>query len=376
MSTKYCKIVTLHGFTREAIAMESYSLRNLSKQQKENFYQSKYDYYRVFNTGLIIVATIVYLSYFFTDCGIFGRFAYETVFSRLLILVPFFAYLILSKRVRNYRIMVPCSYLMIHAIIWFTDWSTYLLPDRQHAITGMVIMNLIFVCAGFCAPLKYSIPAHAFMVVDIAVADLFIHYDNIQMMYLFNIPCIVAVCAMHYLMQRVYLEQYITKGKLQSMVVLDQLTEVYNRNIMKEISNVSTGELVFPHNADVSVMLMDIDFFKNVNDRYGHEAGDKVLVSLAQILKTMVRVTDYVIRWGGEEFLIIMPGCPLERALEIAEKIRQKVEQDENGICRITVSIGVSCYQGGDYHTVISEADEAMYQAKNRGRNCVVPYSS
>lgn len=91
---------------------------------------------------------------------------------------------------------------------------------------------------------------------------------------------------MHYLMQRVYLEQYITKGKLQSMVVLDQLTEVYNRNIMKEISNVSTGELVFPHNTDVSVMLMDIDFFKNVNDRYGHEAGDKVLVSLAQILKT------------------------------------------------------------------------------------------
>lgn len=71
-----------------------------------------------------------------------------------------------------------------------------------------------------------------------------------------------------------------------------------------------------------------------------------------------------------------MPGCSLEHALDVAEKIRKKVEQDENGVCRITVSIGVSCYQGGDYHTVISEADEAMYQAKNRGRNCVVPYSS
>lgn len=354
--------------------MDSLSVKNLTKKQQEDFYQSKYDYYRTFNIGLIVVSVLSYLSFFFTDCGIYGRFAYETLLSRLIILVPFAIYLFLAKRVRNYRIMVFGSYLMIHMIIWCTDWATYLLPDRQHAITGMVIMNLIFVCAGFCAPFKYSVVAHGFMVVDIAIANLFIHYENLQMMYMFNLPCVIAVCAMHYLMQRVYLEQYLTKGKLQSMVVLDQLTEAYNRNKLKEISDSHTNELTFPQDMDVSVLLMDIDYFKKINDRFGHEAGDRVLVHLAKSLKEVVRAADYVIRWGGEEFLVIMPGCPFDEAVHVAEKIRAKVEQSENGVCKVTVSIGVSCYRGGDYHTVIGEADEAMYRAKNRGRNCVVKH--
>ena len=124
--------------------------------------------------------------------------------------------------------MVPVYYLMIHIIIWLTDWSTYLLPDRQHAISGMIIMNLIFVC--------------------------------------------------------------------------------------------------------------------------------------------------YIIRWGGEEFLILMPGCEINQAVRVAEKIRESVENGENEVCKITLSIGVAAYEGGVYHDVIKKADEAMYQAKKGGRKQVVLY--
>lgn len=356
--------------------MGKYSIKDLTKEQQEKMFQSKYNYYRTFNTGLIVVSVVAYLSFFFTDCGIFGRFAYETLLSRLFILLPFTLYMILAKKITNYRIMVVCSYLMIHIIIWCTDWATYLLPDRQFAITGMVICNLIFVCAGFCAPFKYSIIAHPLLLLDIAIADRFIHYDNLSMMYMFNIPCIIAVCVMHHLLQQVYLEQYITKEKLQNLVVLDQLTEVFNRNKLKEISNPVTKELSFPRDMEISVLLMDIDFFKKVNDQYGHETGDKVLTQLARTLKSIVRATDYVIRWGGEEFLVIMPGCPVSQATEIAENIRKQVEESDNGICKITLSIGVSSYRGGDYHDVIKEADTAMYQAKNTGRNRIVQYKA
>ena len=352
--------------------MDHYSLKQLSKAEKKALFQTKYDYYRMFNTGLIVVSVVSYLTFFFTDCGIFGRFAHETLLPRTIILVPFLVYLIMAAHIQNYRIMVFSSYLMIHIIIWCTDWATYLLPDRQYAMSGMIIMNLIFVCAGFCAPFSYSLIAHTLLVVDIAIANLFIHYDNLSMMYLFNVPCILAICVMHYLMQRIFLEHYFTKEKLQNMVVLDQLTEVYNRNILKEISNSSNNKLTFQDGIPVSALLMDLDFFKKVNDRYGHEAGDTVLIHLAKTVKNQVRATDYVIRWGGEEFLVLMPGCPMEQAVRIAEKIRETIQDSDSGVCNITVSIGVAEYAGGDYHQLIKDADEAMYKAKSNGRNRVV----
>lgn len=352
--------------------MEKYTLAKLSKEERRDFYQSKYEYYRSFNTRMIIVSVLAYISFFFTDCGIFERFALETLLSRTIVIVPFVGYLLLDRKIKDYRIMVSSSYLMIHIIIWCTDWATYLLPDRQFAIAGMIIMNLIFVCAGFAAPFKYSMLAHMFLLADIAVANLFIHYENLEMMYMFNVPCIIAVGAMHHMMQGVYLEQYLTKSKLERLVVHDQLTEVHNRNILKSISDSNSGELVAMAGLDVSMLLLDIDFFKKVNDTYGHEAGDKVLIYLTQILKSTVRLTDYVIRWGGEEFLIIMPGCATDQAVRIAEKIREKVEVSDNGICKVTISIGVASYCGGDYHVAIKNADEALYKAKESGRNKVV----
>lgn len=353
--------------------MDKRNLKDFSKEERRAFYQSKYEYYALFMARLVTVSFFAYLSFFVTDCMILGHFSYETLLSRVIIILPFTIYFILAKKVKDYRIMVPVTYLMIHIIIWCTDWATYLLPDRKFAVPGMIIMNLIFVCAGFGSPLLYSIIAHAFMLVDIGVADLFIHYEDLEMMYLFNLPCIVAICLMHHMMQKVYMEQYLTRQQLEHLVVYDQLTKVNNRNKLKELSNLS-GEMVVFSDIDVSMLLIDIDFFKQVNDRYGHEAGDVVLVHLAKILKETVRVTDYVIRWGGEEFLLILPGCKVLQAYHIGEKIRKKVEESDSGICPITISVGVARHCGGDYHDTIKKADEALYKAKAAGRNCVIMY--
>lgn len=352
-------------------------MANLAQLKKENrlgFYQSKYEYYKNFMRGLIIVSSMAYIAFFLTDCQLFGRFATETVIPRLFILIPLFGYLTLHKKIHDYRIMVPVSYLMIHIIIWCTDWATYLLPDRQYASEGMIVMNLIFVYAGFCAPFWYSTIAHSIILLDIIVADMFIHYENVGMMILFNLPCVVAVCSMHRIMEKVYLDHYLVSQKLENLVVHDQLTGVYNRNKLQELSTPDGEQLIFQKELPVSIFIIDIDFFKKVNDKYGHEAGDSVLVHMAQTLKNSVRSSDYVIRWGGEEFVIIVPGCKAECGVKVAEKIRKNVEESDNGICPITVSIGVAIYQGGNYHDTVEKADMALYEAKSRGRNRVEEY--
>ena len=348
-------------------------MKEFTKEERRIFFQSKYDYYKDFMICLVTVSMVTYLFFFVTDCMIVGGFAYITLLSRIIVVVPYGIYLVLFRRIKDYRIMVPITYLMIHIIVWCTDWVTYLLPNRQFEIPGMIVMNLIFLCAGFGSPLLYSIIGQALFMIDIGVAHMFIQYQDLVMMYLFNFPCIVAMCVIHNMMQRVYMEQYLTRQQLEHLVVHDQLTKVNNRNKLKELSNLR-GEMVVFSDIAVSMLLVDIDYFKLVNDKFGHEAGDVVLVHLAKVLKETVRITDYVIRWGGEEFLVILPGCAAEQAIRIAEKLRMKVEESDSGVCPITISVGVAEHFGGDYHATIKKADEALYMAKDAGRNRVVLY--
>lgn len=127
----------------------------------------------------------------------------------------------------------------------------------------------------------------------------------------------------------------------------------------------------------VSLMLMDLDHFKQLNDSRGHDAGDKVLQAFADILRQELRAQDLVARWGGEEFLVIMPQCTVSDALKTAERLRVALEtyrgkSSDGADFEATVSIGVTdLRQGDDAVTAVSRADRAMYQSKELGRNRV-----
>ena len=155
----------------------------------------------------------------------------------------------------------------------------------------------------------------------------------------------------------------------------DKLTGVYNRNKLNEISNPDTEEFNFPRDTKVGILLGDIDFFKKINDNYGHEVGDIILQHVASIIKQTVRSSDLVIRWGGEEFIIIVLGCTSEAIVNLAERIRQNIEESDTGICPVTISIGTTMYEGGNYHDCVEQADIALYKAKKAGRNKVVRYT-
>ena len=159
---------------------------------------------------------------------------------------------------------------------------------------------------------------------------------------------------------------------LRNLIVKDSLTDLYNRRYcnqnLKNISEqyIKTGE---PY----TLAIADIDFFKKVNDTYGHTAGDEVLVSVAQIMKKSMAGKGFAARWGGEEFLLVYTGCDMETTLTylemLVEAIREmRVEYDDKAI-KITISIGVATGNGDSVDKVLCTADDRLYHAKKEGRD-------
>jgi len=122
------------------------------------------------------------------------------------------------------------------------------------------------------------------------------------------------------------------------------------------------------------MIVFDIDHFKKVNDTYGHSAGDYVLKTIADIVRKTIRKIDYLVRWGGEEFVIIPSETNLEKAHALAERIRKITESYKfDTVGKVTISMGVTEFEEGDTgDSFIKRADDAMYKAKEKGRNRVV----
>ncbi len=124
----------------------------------------------------------------------------------------------------------------------------------------------------------------------------------------------------------------------------------------------------------MSLVMVDVDFFKKINDTYGHGVGDKVLVNISELFLSLLRDEDIVCRWGGEEFVILLPSANLKDALSLAEKLRGRIEMMEiETVHKVTASFGVTQVRvDDDLKSAVDRADSALYRAKNAGRNCVV----
>lgn len=195
-----------------------------------------------------------------------------------------------------------------------------------------------------------------------------------------HLASIVGVC----------IENARSQEHLRRLSMLDALTKVNNRRgfelaLDREISRATRSGL------PLSLLFLDLDHFKVVNDTYGHPMGDKVLRVVAQLLREMLRKVDHVCRYGGEEFALILPNCNRTLAMEIAERLRHRVSQlritleDEEKIAikaiSVTLSMGVCCWEPGVYSmakdeatiadTLIARSDRGVYEAKQHGRNTV-----
>lgn len=167
-------------------------------------------------------------------------------------------------------------------------------------------------------------------------------------------------------------EQVKLRDEIIKLSQTDKLTQLYNRS---KLDDLLENEYRRSNRTDLpfAVILLDVDQFKWINDHFGHQAGDAILIELAKILRSSIRATDSVGRWGGEEFLFILPDTDETGAMSFAEKVRMQIcethfEKPEH----VTASLGVTVYRGDcQLETIVSRADHAMYAAKKAGRNQV-----
>jgi diguanylate cyclase (GGDEF)-like protein len=187
-----------------------------------------------------------------------------------------------------------------------------------------------------------------------------------------HLASIVAVC----------FENAVNHERLHRLSMYDMLTQVKNRRAFQQALDSEVSRSL--RNSDpLSVMFVDLDHFKQVNDSYGHQVGDRALKAVAQKIHKMLRKTDHVCRYGGEEFALVLPNCGKERALEVAERIREQVSEltiadDSGGDISVTLSIGVTGWLPlpGDSELrmgerLVKSSDQGVYQSKQAGRNCV-----
>jgi len=169
-------------------------------------------------------------------------------------------------------------------------------------------------------------------------------------------------------------------AQLQRSAITDSLTGAYNTRFFHEVLGRETARSD-RYSTPLSLLMIDVDTFKHINDTFGHVVGNKVLAQVARILAKTVRNTDFVFRCGGDEFAVILPGTDLNGAMHVAEKILHRVDTGEilasigySG--PVTVSIGLSQYRkAGHFETLVAEADEALYRAKRSSKNCARAFS-
>ncbi|MBI5237380.1 MAG: GGDEF domain-containing protein, partial [Deltaproteobacteria bacterium] len=190
--------------------------------------------------------------------------------------------------------------------------------------------------------------------------------------------CRIVANASFHAIKNAKLFERVTKEKeyLKELAVKDQLTTLYNHNFFYSRLEEEFDRSV-RYETHMSIIMMDIDNFKQINDTYGHRVGDIVLREVGALIKKGVRKTDIVARYGGEEFSVILPQTAIKGAAEEADRLRQLIESHAYaGLAKenITVSLGVASYPHKDIMNsgdLVTAADDALYKAKHEGKNMV-----
>jgi len=199
--------------------------------------------------------------------------------------------------------------------------------------------------------------------------------SNKRLLYFFTILLIVitSFLVIGYFIKAINKKLQSTQTKLKNQVNHDSMTGLFNRRYMYDISKDIITKCI-NNEEEIYLIMFDIDNFKNINDTHGHDIGDKVIISLAKEVMSCTRNSDIAARWGGEEFLILLPNTDQKGAKVLAEKIRANIEALKIDNIRFTVSIGLSYFDRSEDKTIddaIKKADDALYEAKESGKNRV-----
>ena len=294
----------------------------------------------------------------------------------LYLIAPFPIFIsILTFFPKYYKYMI---YLLIIAPVFAAVANLFLIRNLESFTIYMTEIYLIIFWVFTISGLKLKQASLSVFMVSLIV---FINYylilplpKELFIMHSFWMMCTIFFGFVGaFLIDRLSKQNFINYEKLQNLAVTDTLTGLYNRTKLDEVLQ-SELDRSKRYNYNFSFMIIDIDYFKMVNDTYGHQVGDEFLIEFSDLINNNSRSTDNFFRWGGEEFVMICPEVEKEKILIHAENLRQKVELYKfKTIGSKTVSIGVTLSKSDDsIDSVVKRADEALYEAKNSGRNKIV----
>ncbi|EMG2381042.1 GGDEF domain-containing protein [Klebsiella pneumoniae] len=340
--------------------------------------------------------------------------AFVNIAFALMIFFLNFIFTYFDKRLLTHRAVIPyieaalIAVIIISAILVIIALTPRLAQGRYtlNIITGLLLaLSLCWSLSNYCFIFFWTLPFAWPLLVILMTTGLTALYHHWPGITAFMLPlwvtALLAGIQLHYhteirflilwaiftaillygrrILQRWYDEAWDTHQenmqliqRLESIANQDALTGTANRRALNAYL-----AAIWQQKTPLALMMIDVDYFKRYNDRYGHQAGDECLSSVAQVLKMAVRAEgDLVARYGGEEFVVVLPGVSLAHATAIAERIQQKIR--EAGLphaasavaSEVTVSIGIVASDGTvPIETLIARADSALYQAKNKGRN-------
>ncbi len=340
--------------------------------------------------------------------------AFVNIAFALMIFFSNFIFTYFDKRLLTHRAVIPyieaalIAVIIISAILVIIALTPRLAQGRYtlNIITGLLLaLSLCWSLSNYCFIFFWTLPFAWPLLVILMTTGLTALYHHWPGITAFMLPlwvtALLAGIQLHYhteirflilwaiftaillygrrILQRWYDEAWDTHQenmqliqRLESIANQDALTGTANRRALNAYL-----AAIWQQKTPLALMMIDVDYFKRYNDRYGHQAGDECLSSVAQVLKMAVRAEgDLVARYGGEEFVVVLPGVSLAHATAIAERIQQKIR--EAGLphaasavaSEVTVSIGIVASDGTvPIETLIARADSALYQAKNKGRN-------
>ncbi|WP_026508490.1 GGDEF domain-containing protein [Butyrivibrio sp. MC2013] len=344
-------------------------LFSMSADEKKDFYRSKCLYYQGIVELSLVVASLTTLCFIYSDYMINGSL-FPTIIPRLSILLFIAAFFIVTHFCSNPRTMIIMDYFLGHGMCITAIWTAYLLVDNSNSATGIIIVNLIWMVIAYVATNRDTVINGIIYIAEIYITNLFVHYSNYEQILALEIPCIAGIVLVNYVMTAFYLDHYRMSQKLEKALVTDPLTQVYNRHLLERIICNNRIRNSTPDD-QIAMAMLDIDDFKKINDENGHYTGDLALMYLGKKLASETHADDYVIRYGGEEFVIILRNCAVTDACARMQQFRTDIESADDAPIHFTISVGVTAYNG-NYLQTLQRVDQALYKAKNTGKNKVI----
>ncbi|WP_051261883.1 GGDEF domain-containing protein [Desulfovibrio inopinatus] len=355
-------------------------LLNIYTVQKDEYRRWKIDRYADFYRVLPIGGIILVFSLWGWDWVIDSASAMDTLKIRLLMCLVF----LLSFAVLFVKTTRTHFYSAVFFVVSLVELHLFILVLRSlrdgfiHGIPGFLYWYIFSPLACLFLPLGVVVVTMLILVLYPVILSYFMHLQGLDLPIYNTIiwPAVITTMFLSYVLDKLNQKLFLTSTENAMLRDYDTLTGVFNRRKLFDIANVLVGNCSVP-DEKTSVAIFDIDDFKVINDRYGHLVGDRAIRHIIDIIRSLLRKTDVLGRFGGDEFIMILPGSSLREALNAIERIRNSIEStplllDES--IKITISVGLTEYCDRDhtFDDAIVRADTALYKAKKLGKNKII----